>query len=273
MIGVKLEGRLGNQLFQYAFAFSFSKRNKQYFFIDQEKFEFSGRKYFRLPGFNKYKNRVLLEIFKFKYGSNVDSEDQNLGCILNLKTFKDKNVLINGYFQSFDYFIENKKEILNEFKIKSKFQKLFNKEYGSLFKQNKIIGVHIRKTDIVTLGILEGKPKDASMPLDYYLNTFNEINNFSEYKVVFATDDVQWARQHFAHLPNSIINENEEIIDFQILMNADVVITSNSTFSWWAAFLNPNENKKIFAPKLWFGTHKGYLYPKNIFSSLNWNLI
>jgi hypothetical protein len=53
MIGVKLEGRLGNQMFQYAFAYALAKATGQYFFIDQEKYAFDGRRYFELSGYNK----------------------------------------------------------------------------------------------------------------------------------------------------------------------------------------------------------------------------
>ena len=43
-----------------------------------------------------------------------------------------------------------------------------------------------------------------------------------------------------------------EIFDFYFMTLLDGIITSNSTFSWWSAYLNKNKNKKIVAPKKWF---------------------
>jgi len=48
-----------------------------------------------------------------------------------------------------------------------------------------------------------------------------------------------------------------------------VLILANSTFSWWGAYLNPN-NPVVFAPKYWLGFKVNLEYPKGIMS-VDWN--
>jgi len=43
-------------------------------------------------------------------------------------------------------------------------------------------------------------------------------------------------------------------------------IIANSSFSWWGAWLNQNSNKKVIAPKKWFGPAKGNIITKDIYA-------
>lgn len=63
---------------------------------------------------------------------------------------------------------------------------------------------------------------------------------------------MQWARQN-------IIGDNiyysdfyDEMKDFCLLTSCDHNINTNSTFSWWASYLNKNINKKIYVPSEWY---------------------
>jgi hypothetical protein len=55
-------------------------------------------------------------------------------------------------------------------------------------------------------------------------------------------------------------------------MHASKLIIANSTYSWWAAYLNENATE-IIAPKYWMGHRKGQYYPKDIFLNVNWQLV
>ena len=76
----------------------------------------------------------------------------------------------------------------------------------------------------------------------------------------------------FQNLPNVSLEENSEIIDFQLIMNADIAIIANSSFSWWAAYLNAKEHKIVYAPKYWLGFKVDKEIPEKIMS-VNWNWI
>ena len=48
------------------------------------------------------------------------------------------------------------------------------------------------------------------------------------------------------------MEKGDEIEDFNLLASSKNIIMANSSWSWWAAYLCPNESKKIIAPKNWF---------------------
>jgi hypothetical protein len=56
-------------------------------------------------------------------------------------------------------------------------------------------------------------------------------------------------------------------------MNCPICIIANSTFSWWAAMLNEQPNKIVFAPKYWMGYHEKKEVPEQILNKLNWKII
>lgn len=263
LYGVNLEGRLGNQLFQYAYIYTVAKRQRTLWFIDQTKYSFFPRKYFKLPSYKHLINSVLFKLYlTFKNAFTQVKE----GAPVPGKTL----ILFSGYYQSYKFFADYDSDIRKEFEIKEEYKNAFTKKYGKLYSENKTVGIHIRKTDIVTLGVIQGNATDASMPVTYYQECFKRIENLNTYKLVFATDDVSFVKEHFAHMPNAIIEANDEITDLQVLINADIVITANSSFSWWGAWLNIKPDKKVFSPKYWMGTHKNKLHPVGIFDGLNW---
>jgi len=63
---------------------------------------------------------------------------------------------------------------------------------------------------------------------------------------------------------NALFANNDMITDFQIIMNADACIISNSSFAWWAAYLNSKKDKKIYCPEHWLGFKIKREYPENI---------
>ena len=57
------------------------------------------------------------------------------------------------------------------------------------------------------------------------------------------------------NIKNAVYIHNEDLIDFKMMQFSDHNIISNSSFSWWAAWLNDNDRKQIISPKKenWFG--------------------
>ena len=69
-------------------------------------------------------------------------------------------------------------------------------------------------------------------------------------------DDINWCKKNIMG-PNHYFSENhDKLIDFTLMQKCDNNIISNSSFSWWAAWLNPNPDKIVIAPKRWFADEK-----------------
>lgn len=261
MIAVKFDGRLGNQLFQYVFLKYLQQRNSKLLVFFTNPHHAYIQKYFDLEesdnllmGSKAYSaiTRFLPSILHFKsiYIHNW----------IIPKEFDIKNwALYIGYFQS-DYYYQQLKS-KPTFNIKKAYKDEFNALYGNLYQQNKIVAVHIRRTDYMNYG--ERRKRDISLPMAYFKTRLESIENIENYKVIFVSDDIEHVKEVFPAQENFIFSSNNEIIDFQIIQNADISIISNSTFAWWATYLSPKSNI-VYAPKNWFGFKIGAEHPRGI---------
>ena len=69
------------------------------------------------------------------------------------------------------------------------------------------------------------------------------------------SDDIAWCKANFPDLPEKFvfIEGNADHEDLLLMSHCKNNIICNSTFSWWAAWLNSNPEKKVIAPSKWFG--------------------
>jgi hypothetical protein len=282
MIGVSLYGRLGNQLFQYAFAYSTSKKLKTNFYIDLSSQKFTINEYFLLTSslttfldkhffsVKGYKN-IFSHYFRTSYSKAVrsffnnertypfDVTPNDVLCRLEDKT------MYHGYFQSEAFFSEYKTDIKNLFRIKNQIKKGYHLKFNPIFQDKKIIAVHLRRTDYHNLSIPNLGSSDLTIPSRYYHNLIASLNNENTI-FVFISDEPKFIESEFDYIKNKIISHDNEITDFQHMLNADICIISNSTFSWWAAYLNEKQKKIVYCPKYFLGFHINktvppYIYP------------
>ncbi|MBC8053229.1 MAG: alpha-1,2-fucosyltransferase [Sphingobacteriaceae bacterium] len=258
MIGVYFKGRLGNQLFQYVFLkyVKQASKGKMVFFPNPHHAYLS--RYFDL---GLYDNTTL--------SSKIYSVLTR--CTPYILKFKEKYIqtfvqpkpvdpvdftIYYGYFQTdFYYNLLHEKP---EFNIKPKYVKKFENLFGEIFRTEKTIAVHIRRTDYLSYG-----KRDISLPINYFKQRLEEIPDLENYRVFFVSDDVDFVKSTFQEKPNYIFSSHDEITDFQIIQNADIAIISNSSFGWWAAYLSKKKNT-VYAPKNWLAFRIGAEHPKGI---------
>ena len=272
MIGIKFQGRLGNNLFQWAFGFTLAKKLRTSFFI-------SGRtgatifKYFYLRSFENIINYIANSYFYRVIGYNnvIVMPNEKEPC-KNLSSVSN-DCFYEGYFQSEEYFKECSADIKKHFKIKKKYKYSFDKEYGELFKNDKIIVINFRRGDYI---LYETTHPGLLLPWEYYEKALELAQNQnSNCKVICISDDITEIEMKYGQERNFIYQkfggEEKDIIDFQILLNADIAIIANSTFSWWGAYLNAKPGKIIYAPKYWLGIKEKKELPLGImFPEWNW---
>lgn len=269
MIGVKLNGRMGNQMFQYAFGYTIAKQRRNLLFID----DFHG--YYNLGYFRCSYNKVGFFLTKvkrrlFTYFYANPSQLIQIGHE-PIETIVTQILLSNyfdGYFQSEQFFLPYKKRVKKLFKIKNQYRKEFVRKYSDIFERNKTIVVHIRLTDYLQFDVgNKHGGVNPSLPFEYFDKVLENFN-LNEYKVIFISDDINAVKTYFKR-EDFLYESNPEIIDMQLLMNADVLCLSNSSFSWWGAYLNAKSNKQVFVPKYWLGFKTKTEYPTGIICD-NW---
>ena len=85
------------------------------------------------------------------------------------------------------------------------------------------------------------------------------ITDYDEekYNILVFSDNIKLTLdllQNFPYKFEIIDNHNDNVLDFILMSMCDVNIVGNSTFSWWSAYMNLNEEKTVIATKTeWFG--------------------
>jgi hypothetical protein len=240
MVSSFLQGGLGNQMFQISAAVALALRNGDSAVFDFEKC------YTPLQGnkSTKYRDSIFKKINETKdfVPSKVFNEPKfSYGEI----TYQN-NILIKGYFQSELYFEDYKEEIINLFYFSDDNLIKLNNFIKEINEKNlPITIIHIRRGDY-----LLNSDFHCLCPKEYYLDSIDKLGNCC---YIFISDDINWVKKEFKNENFYYFESNDEILDLTLMTIGDNVVISNSSFSWWGAYLNRNKNKTIIAPKDWFG--------------------
>jgi len=148
-----------------------------------------------------------------------------------------------GYFQSEKYFAKNKSLIQNLFSIDEDNNKLIIEKYSNVLKLNPV-GVHVRRGDYLS------NPHPVCS-LDYYDKAFNLFPENTVY--LLFSDDITWCKENFKEETFHFVENNEDVVDLFLMTKCSHNIMANSSFSWWGAWLNKNENQRVITPQNWFG--------------------
>lgn len=265
MIIVKIKGGLGNQLFCYASAYGIAKDNKQELILDKYIYDtnYFLRNYM-LDNFNSINNKKLLRYTpsknKIKQIIYKSIRKILINYIYKAKLIPEKeefryqiikedsnNLYLDGYWQSYLYFDKYREEIINKFTPNVD----LNSKCPNLLKEieNKnSVAIHIRRGDYVTFN--GGKCLD----IEYYNNAIKQLHNRENSLIEFYvfTDDIDFCKQNFSNVKNiKFIGEEAELTDleeFALMSKCKNFIIANSSFSWWAAYLASNRDKKVIAP-------------------------
>lgn len=260
MFGLKIQGRLGNQLFQYAYAKVLAQKfHTTFFFLGYK--QFYANRYFEIETDSYAKNllkAISFYIRKF-FAAKEIMEDQFQHPDSNIRMEQD-DVIYNGFYQSAIYHHSQMAErIKKELKIRPAFR-INIKDFVKNERPN--IVVHVRRTDYVTFGGDHVGGINLTLPLEYYQRALQQLP-VDSCNVIFLSDDMNFVKENL-QAPNAIYaDKNSEITDFQLIMQADYLVLANSSFSWWGAYLNKTA-KKVIAPKYWLGIKIYKEYPVGI---------
>ena len=257
MIRIQAAGRIGNILFLWAFAQSISRKNYENIEITFDKFNLSSyssyieiRKYLENEkvffAINNWLG-LLLKIIDFT-GTKFPSLSKIISSVFkvhngeNIPNFK-KVKIIRGYFQDLVYFEGIKHQIFE--KISNILSTIFvERHLGSRFPDlnDKYQVIHLR------LG-------------DYKNEPFGVIKIFENTKlldsglpVIVCTDgDASEIQKRLTYEPKLVLTplntDGWEVL--AVMAKAEIVITSNSTLSWWGGVVACHNGGKSYFPNKW----------------------
>jgi hypothetical protein len=278
MIVSELISGLGNQMFQYAAARALSlekntelKLDRTWFDLEIEKqtprsygldpfllkpsfISEKERTFFLKPYSGGILNRVLLKWNAMQpYYKQRVYREPHFHFDSHFYDAKSNTYLI-GYWQSEKYFTKYAQQIRADFGFKS-LPGGQNENWRQLIQSSHAISLHVRRSDMVNNP--DVVKTHGSCDLDYYTAAAEKIAEGVDNPIFFVfSDEPDWCKAHLKleHQTHYIDNNIGEAAycDMQLMSLCRHHVLANSSFSWWGAWLNPRDDKKVIAPKRWF---------------------
>lgn len=277
---VRIQGGLGNQLFQYAFGRGVASRLQTGLLIDRTTLD--------SPKYDPHKIHRGYSLSHFNIKVRFAKDSDLFGFIWMRKHYKTfdrlyrsvrfkrvilpfyypeqtfafdrkvfsagKNTYFDGYWQTEKYFKHIGDEIRQELTLTKAFS-AGSQEISDRIRKTNAISLHVRRGDYIsdqTAAAYHGICSPA-----YYRNAVAYIaaHVISPHFFIFS-DDYEWSVQHFKSLPYAVTcvpgSAHTDFEDVALMSQCKHHIIANSSLGWWGAWLNPSTEKITIAPKQWF---------------------
>jgi len=265
MVIIRVCGGLGNQLFQYALyrkmcllgkdvyldksLYKSRRREKRHYCLDMlnHDIRYCSRKQ-RKKLSNHDTNRISW-YFQKRKGLKASHYYEKKASAYEKEIFDFDELYLDGYWQNERYFADIRETLLKElhFKIPRNAAVLL-KEIQSC----NAVSIHVRRGDYLK----DNRRCENICTLEYYKRAmaFLEERVAIDKYYVFS-DDIKWCKEHFKDDSRYVFvnprSEKESAIDLKLMSSCKHNIIANSSFSWWAAWLNENQKKIVIAPCVW----------------------
>jgi hypothetical protein len=262
---VEVRSGLGNQLFQFAFAYLLAREFQRelvvcpsYFdpFLKYHVKKFLGREFrtFRLPLVVSQSVQILkdAEAQKLIGDKKVLVIREGDDSIERMRTVLSENtdIYLRGYWQYPDFFLSHVAELRGLFKPSFQLSKKCAAMLQSLDERH--VGIHVRRGDFFT------NRSFGACSVQYYVDAIEEIRReVDQPRFIVFTNDKSWVAKNFPSGINMQIygndrERNTDIEEYFMMTRMKSLIISNSTFSWWGGLLNDVNEPNIICPEVWF---------------------
>lgn len=281
---VRMWGGLGNQLFQYAYARRLKQQGYQVFlnsekaFVKLEDLGFVereyGLKYFNItiPSISRQKlkhwdfleNETLLDKLLFELSKRNLYPYRFLMFSKNPSEYNEalfhlpNHQYIMGMFQNVSYFKEIRPVLLHELTLKKELK--ISGEIKDLLSHETTVSIHVRRGDYTGRNMVKNF---GLCSLSYYKRAIEYMNQNTKNPVYLVfSDDLDWVKKMMKfQAPVFFINEDRKLKDVEelvLMSKCSHNIIANSSFSWWGAWLNQNQDKIVIAPKPWVKRNRNF---------------
>jgi len=293
MVIVKLQGGLGNQMFQYAAGKGLSHCSPVYIdhrFLDEnqiDKQHFTARKYelqlfknikavkatakqLAIFNNNSFYHRLYRRFFKTVISRQIENEYIDFE-----KTYgKPVNIYLDGYFQSEKYFRHLRSQLLADFEFPA-----LDTDNDNIRKKieasSNAVSIHVRRGDY--LKSPEVYKIHGVLEVQYYQQALSLLKaKYADLTLFVFSDDIDWAMKNLNlnNYPTCYVSGNQSgnsWKDMALMSYCKHHIIANSSFSWWGAWLSKS-NGEVFAPDNWFNA-SNVKFNIHDFIPANWHII
>lgn len=272
---MKIQGGLGNQLFQYAMGRAIQEKTKsEILVLDTSDFKYDEKRNFSLDNYILSKDAKFIIDGSGKYNKFYDHRKHyylsialafprftfnllrifgvykwDVASYKEIKLKKRKNLYFHGYWQSRKYFDDIRDKLIRELTPKNLSPSI--KEFAEEISKQNSVCVHIRRGDYVKMNF-------PLCTLAYYSSAMNIIDVKVKDPVYYIfSDDIDYVKNsgeyNFGNQKVVYVEEpHSDYEELYLMQNCHHFIIANSTFSWWASYLSHGNDKVIIAPKIWY---------------------
>ena len=271
---VCFSGGLGNQMFQYALYKELQSKGKSDVKANLAEYQNNAKRKFELPRVfpdirlendeNDIYTKRKTAYLKLRTGRNwvayfnyhllfcciyfKEKEDS----VYDKRVYKLRNAAIYGYWQTEKYFSNIREELRKDFTFQYG-EKQLEKIRNKFLNDEKAVAIHIRRGDYLKKPTIYGNLSEGS----YYKDAIEIMDSkLDGAHLIFFSDDIPWVKRHYdfpdaIYISEEMFERYESWYDMCLMSSCAHNIIANSSFSWWAAWLNQNQNKIVIAPKKW----------------------
>ncbi len=270
---VESAGRMANQMFCWAFAKSLSKKSGLDFLIDDSS---NSQKLSHFECFEDYKKhsvkkcpfkkllRTIIPIRSIrnsiaKEHFNMPHVNEGVGNFMKyqpkLMEIKEPTY-ISGFYQTEKYFKYIREDLLKDFTLKTPLNKK-NQEILDKINSTESVSLHFRRGDYTKKN---NQKTYGTFTEEYYQNAVKTIaeKTGKNLTLFVFSDDINWVKENvkfdYETVYVDVNNDKQGYFDLELMKHCKHNVIANSSFSWWGAWLNENENKIVVAPQKWIAT-------------------
>lgn len=277
---VRIDGGLGNQMFCYAFAIALREVSGEEVLIDTHRYKFFPNHFgyelsnlFNISlkeatnwqlwkvtnvAYNIFTNRII-EYLLPRRGTDIKEDFAKVDFSI-LDAHPDGYYI--GNWQWYKYFERYRSLVLEELSFKEGLDNRNDFLYQQLLSDSKSVSLHVRRGDYLL------HPKYCGIcEKDYYSRAIERANNIvgGEPNYVIFSNDINWCRENLLALTKGgnviFVDWNtgqKSNNDMRLMSACRINIIANSSFSWWAAYMNERIDKHVIAPDTWINIPMNY---------------
>jgi hypothetical protein len=271
MIITRLQGGMGNQMFQYAIGRALSLKYNVPLKLDKSIYDADTnlvKRTYDLSVFNIEENIAEANEVPFIYRNHIKGKLFYMIGVFLRRLFVNKgkerffnfdsnifslgsDMYLDGYWQSPKYFTNIEDVIRKDFTLKNKLPSHIENLKEVIEKENSLC-VHVRRGDYV------GNKHHEVVGKEYYEKAIEKMKSLTMISKIYVfSDDIKWCEENMKFdAPTMFVGEEyagQKAEGHLVLMSTcKNFIIPNSSFSWWGAWLSNNKDKKVIVPKKWF---------------------
>jgi len=274
-VAIRLIGGLGNQMFQYAAALSVATRHAKALKLDLSAFEAYKTRPYQLdrlkvpqdiytgtplsgPVSNSLPARVIRKLkggYTFREGVYREPHYHFDPSVFDLT---GDEILLDGYFQSPRYFMGVESLLRERFQPRVPLTEAAATWAVRIDASPSSVSLHVRRGDYLTAAATS---VHVALDRGYYDRAVSLMQDLvgAEAEFFLFSDEPDFIAEAFADLPRSHVVHSDPSApweDMFLMARCRHNIIANSSYSWWGAWLNINDSKRVIAPARWFTPDK-----------------